>query len=377
MSLRRLAVIAIACLAAAGCKTDPNQVLLERDLRRQEEIIYSLRGQLEETDDCLQRAQRENNELRRQLDDKALVGSAAGGSSRSGGSGSTPSSQPSQETPPRILSPALPGEEQPRGSEAPPFVPSPSSPSSKQNGQWRLHGPAADSTAVQRIALNPQRTVRLRRASGASGKEEALGMLIEPRDRQGRLVAAAAPLSIVVLDRRTQGPAARVARWDLSADDITALGKTSPGQGIYLELPWPARPAAQADLEVFVRYTTADGRKLEAREPLGQPAVAADGGPSSRWNALPPGTLPPPPEEAAPLVSDDRAPALIQPTGGTDRSPRPIDADRAGDTSDVADDAPAAPPEKTAAAAPRSRYRAPPAADADPSAQRPTWSPYR
>jgi len=233
-------------------------------------------------------------------------------------------------------------------------------PSGSRDGQWLSRHATADTTAVERIALNPQRTNCLRSQAGG---EEALCVLIEPRDRQGRLVAAAAPLSIVVLDHRAQGAAARVARWDLSADDIRALGQTSQDQGIYLELPWPAPPrtgngpSPQAQLEVFVRYTTADGRKLEARGPLDRQVVTGGRDAPSHWNALPPGTLPPPSEEAPPFVFADKAPATP-----------------------LAAEALLAPPDETAAVAPRSRRATSPPpsdADADLTAQRPTWSPYR
>ncbi len=61
--------LAIACLAitAAGCRTDNHTVLLERDLRMQEDRIYQLQGCLEDAQMAREATIRENEALKREL----------------------------------------------------------------------------------------------------------------------------------------------------------------------------------------------------------------------------------------------------------------------------------------------------------------------
>ena len=78
-------------------------------------------------------------------------------------------------------------------------------------------------------------------------------------------------MAVVVLDPDPSmaGQAARVARWDFASEATAAFyRKTAAAEGIFLELTWPGDPPKHRALEVFVRYTTDDGRKLEARRPI-------------------------------------------------------------------------------------------------------------
>ena len=123
--------------------------------------------------------------------------------------------------------------------------------------------PRADNTRVSRITLN-------RALTGGYERDARLGdsgvtVLVEPRDAQGQLVPAPAPISVVVLDRGQSGEAARVARWDFTPEQTAALFRKTPyGEGFYLEMPWPGSPPVHPHLHLFVRYTTQDGRNLEA-----------------------------------------------------------------------------------------------------------------
>lgn len=109
-------------------------------------------------------------------------------------------------------------------------------------------------------------------------------VVIEPRDAQGRLVDAPADVQVVVLDPERRGPEARVARWDIAAEETAArLGDPSE-PGIHLNLPWPDRPPTHNKLRLFVRYLTSDGRKLEASRFV-EVAAAADR--SAGWTPAP------------------------------------------------------------------------------------------
>jgi hypothetical protein len=114
--------------------------------------------------------------------------------------------------------------------------------------------------------------------------------LVVPRDRRGASLQAASPISVVVIDPALSGPAARVARWDFTAQQVAgARASSESGDGFRLRLRWPgAQGPAHKELHMFVRYETADGRKLNAEAPfdlgrltVAQPQLAAQ--PVAGW----------------------------------------------------------------------------------------------
>lgn len=104
---------------------------------------------------------------------------------------------------------------------------------------------------------------------------EALGLTVEPRNSAGRLVPEPGRITVVVVDPRQQGDAARVARWDVTPDQAAlGLDRSPGGSGIQLWLRWPATQPRRDPLRVFVRYETPDGRRLEADRELNPKASA-------------------------------------------------------------------------------------------------------
>src|SRR5271156_4151470 len=53
-------------LSLAGCKSNANQQLLERDLRQQEDKIYQLQGELDDCRQSLDSCRRENAALKKE-----------------------------------------------------------------------------------------------------------------------------------------------------------------------------------------------------------------------------------------------------------------------------------------------------------------------
>ena len=155
--------------------------------------------------------------------------------------------------------------------------------------------PRADNTRVDRITLN-------RAATGGYDRDARLGdagvtALVEPRDARGELAPAAGPVSVVILDGGRSGKAARVARWDFTTEQVASLYRKSPyGEGIYLEMPWPGSPPERSHLQMFVRYTTQDGRNLEASQELD---VAVPRYRQKSWTPLAPSAAGPAPVETA------------------------------------------------------------------------------
>ncbi len=143
--------------------------------------------------------------------------------------------------------------------------------------------PSGDSRRAASITLN--RTLTGGINAGDHSDDQGLLVVVEPRDRAGRTVDAPADVSIVVFDsamRDEEGHAVRVARWDFAAAETAAMFRRTGATGaIHLMMTWPEEPPKHGKLHLFVRYVTADGRKLEANQPV---EVAVAGEKTARWN---------------------------------------------------------------------------------------------
>jgi len=320
-----VSVLLAGCLALAGCRTDPNIVLLERELRLQEDRIYQLEDCVDEYEQMLESCRRELATLRRQLKSQqysvdteplppggARMPRAVTEPARRAGTRGAEDTiivkppkvepgQPANELPEKFRTPSKPGTQQlpdkpepeppayrpeplPNGAEAGyrraevasrvgqipgPMLPGLHEPEVLSGGaDDSAHAAAAkDSRNVASITLNPLLTggYNKRRRSGSEG----VMVVIQPRDAEGRLVEAPGEVSIAVIDPALEGPAGRIARWDFSADEIArSFRNTIVGRAIELEMPWPANPPQNDQLHLFVRYITSDGRKLHADRPI-------------------------------------------------------------------------------------------------------------
>jgi outer membrane murein-binding lipoprotein Lpp len=170
------------------------------------------------------------------------------------------------ESPPLIEIPSL---DQPPRQEP---LPTPITPSTTK-------APTPTDKKVTHLVLNPAMTGGVD-FDGQPG-DDGLKIYIEPRNAAEDLVAEPGALSVVVLDPTREGEQARIARWDFDAAATRQmLADSAPHGGMKLELPWPATAPAASRLQLFVRYTTPDGRRLQSdREVFVTPAGAA----LSRW----------------------------------------------------------------------------------------------
>lgn len=94
--------------------------------------------------------------------------------------------------------------------------------------------------------------------------DDGVTVALDLRDDDGQPVHVPGPISVVLIDLAAQGPAARVARWDLDADQVRRLlpdGRSD--EGFVLHMAWPQDAPKRERLQLHVRYMTADGRKLE------------------------------------------------------------------------------------------------------------------
>lgn len=356
MRSQRMAVVLLVLLAAGGCRTDPAVTMLERENRQLEDVIYQQRDVIED--------------YRRTLDEMCRPGvpTSAGTSPSFEGPSLAPpeparpprrstapptsrSGPPTKVEPPVIEIPEhpVPSDQVPDtlrlppggskpGVEAPPFVP-PSGSSGPAKARVQGVSIRSGNTEVAQITLAD--VVAWGSGTAQTSGESGISLVVQPRNAAGRPVLAAAGVSIVVLDPAVSGQAARVARWDFSAEEVARLLGDSPtGDGLHLEMVWPAGRPMHNRLHLFVRYTGDDGRKVEADQPidLNAPAILPQG----------PDWQPAGPELSA---TDARRPATqpqSSPTRSAARSPQPL---------------------RTAAAPPRTPTPAP--------ARRPRWSPDR
>lgn len=290
-------------LMLAGCKTDLNQQLLERELRMQEDQIYHLQDQLLSKNTRLERTTGENASLRRQL------GIGDGGSSAPGRG----SSAPTFVSPPPLPKVSVPGLTAPGGSGAapsglrfgpgglpsstptlpPPLTPPPASPAvSPGLAPPKLDGvPPLPSAAIappvrrlsfeesldgegriSHLVVNPARTECF--DADGDGVAEGLALVIEPRDADERLVMAAGDVVVFVNDPALPagtglvpavptdpGEGACIARWDIpEAEAQGHFRRTSRARGLHFLLRWPGPAPQSSTVYVHVVMTTFDGR---------------------------------------------------------------------------------------------------------------------
>jgi hypothetical protein len=132
---------------------------------------------------------------------------------------------------------------------------------------------------VTSVFINPFHTtgVELDQQPGDDG----IALVFEPRNSAGQYVPAAGEVTIVALDPEAPGDAARVARWELSKNEVgKRLIASRPEQGIKLQLKWPEKRPDHGKLKLFVRYNATDGRTVESQSDV---FVTLPGQISQRW----------------------------------------------------------------------------------------------
>lgn len=258
MDASRILSLVMVGLLLAGCNNAGQRELVERELRLQEDRIYKLQDYIHQYQDLLESCRRENEALKREL---GITGSTASppGSTFSPGTSSpgTTSTRPSVDmpfTPPSIElgTPTDPG-----STFVPEILPSPD-----EDLTGTSRGP------VKELVINKLLTGGMNndRFEG----DEGLMVVVEPRDAEGKLVRTPGDVSLMVVDPAKSGPAARVARWDFTNEEATALFRKTPlGRGLHFELPWPNQPPDVERLRLYVRVVTPKGEKLLAESDIG------------------------------------------------------------------------------------------------------------
>jgi hypothetical protein len=306
MKLWQIVVPVLFGLALAGCRNDPSVALLERDNFKKEREINRLKYENEELKEALEANAPAQPRMLRGLRPGEMppepgtmeVGPPstrpAPAFTRPGPSTAEPETNlpgllhisPGMEAPPGEIPETLRGRDQ----NAPPRQPSPpSGPSSGGSSRWNpaggqgltAHSVMADNSPVAQITLHPALTGGI--GSGIRHGDEGLLVVVEPRDFGGNIINAPGNISVALLDPALTGEQARLVRWDFAAAETQGMLRTGSQPGIHLRLPWNFTPAHDR-LKVFVRYTTRDGRKLQAERLI---SVALNDPPPAGREALP------------------------------------------------------------------------------------------
>lgn len=278
-----LLAILLPLALSAGCmyQARVNQQLLQRELRLEEDCIYRLKWQLEDSQRELEEAKLQLGTLQKQSDVLRERGTGSGPdlSAPLGGTGGRGSNAPRLPPAPNLPS-VDPGIEAPPSNPAPPArSPRSSAITPKVDGLVSQAGAIEGDKStlrpaermnpdvnVDHIVLNPGLNGGID-AEGQPGNDQ-LSVVIEQRGANDTRVLAPGDVSIVVIDPALPGRQSRIARWNFDADEVKQhVRRNRDGGSLHFELPWPA-PPQHSDLRLYVRFITYDGRRLEANLPI-------------------------------------------------------------------------------------------------------------
>jgi hypothetical protein len=278
-------------IAASGCRTSLSRDLLEQELRMQEDKIYALQSEVEDYQRQLDSCQLENQALLKARTTPA----AQGGTLRRrrievDEELDVPAGKAPPYDGPPVISPPdpnVPDGESPDGEDADEFESSspskmklPSSTSEPGEHKMELpqfelppadEAPGDDKTAgdgtVTQISLNRKLTGG-RNADDLPG-DDGVTVVVEPLDAAGQLLEVPGEISVVVLDPAQEGEAARVARWDFTAEEAAEHLKRTPlGDGLHFDLRWPHGAPVNRMLNLYVRYKTPEGKQLQVEKQI-------------------------------------------------------------------------------------------------------------
>lgn len=277
MKLSMRCVLA-ACLAlAVGCRSNAGQELVERELMSQENRIYELEDVVGEYQARLDSCQRENETLLAEL-----------GRYRTSGKARVKRVDKNGRHENEMIPPVI---ESGEGEAGVPFdgapVIAPPDPHMPEGEHLAKKGkvpakPAAvprrgvvkgqvSRGPIDRIVMQVTLNRKLTGGHNVDGQpgDEGVMVVIEPLNAAGDLIEVPGQVSIVVLDPAMEGEAARVARWDFTAKEAADHIKRTPlGDGLHFDLRWPHVPPTHRVLNLYVRYTTADGRRLQVEKQI-------------------------------------------------------------------------------------------------------------
>lgn len=258
-------LLAGSLLVGCGGRNDQSVLLLERENRHLEDLIWQWKDAYDEQTARLEACQRAARAAQRASDRDTS-------STPNPGSASLRARKPAADATemPKVESPE--GELPAPGRLDIPEVTPPSAQGARRKSPSVLVPVGADEEAVDsgeidtyvtHVVLNEKLTGGIDLDKRKTGDEGVLAV-IEPRNAENKYVPLAGAVTVLLVDPKQSGAEAELARWDYDANEtVPYLRRSLLGRGIHLELRWPADPPQQERLRLVARYTTADGRKLE------------------------------------------------------------------------------------------------------------------
>lgn len=254
--MKRVAALC-AIIALAGCTTKRQQGqsidALHKELRWQEDQIYQLQDAIEQYQE-------------------ALAHCRAGGKPTSS-TPSAPSSTPTRtddDLPSGI--PELPRVElgdPDDESSLPPIQGVPSiEDTTPDDVPPRSDEPTpADTTSTQVHAVRLQTLLTGGIDRDGLAGDEGIQVVVEPLDTNGKVVATAGQIAIALMDHTLPGGEQRLAFWTYDAQEASKTARRGGlSDGLSFDLMWGSdRYPTHRELDVYVRFTTSDGRHLDTR----------------------------------------------------------------------------------------------------------------
>lgn len=111
--------------------------------------------------------------------------------------------------------------------------------------------------------------------------DDAVRLVLQPRNAAGEFLPLPAELMISVIDPEIQDESGRIGIWKYSPEQVAdAIRKQGNAKGIHVDISLEGRVPAGKKVLVFVRYQTADGRRVENSYEY---VLSAPGDLESKW----------------------------------------------------------------------------------------------
>lgn len=256
----RFAWAAAAASIVAGCHGGVETDVMERELRLQEDQIYQLLDQVDQYRMMLEACRQENERLTARLHGDAPPADA----DRPAPEDDLPDFHDFE---PPTVEPGVPVDVGP------------------ETGPMDLDGlPAEDIPsppeqsaipAVEQVTVQP---VEMRPGTGAYAARPTITALVQPRDAAGDVVQVSGQVSLMIMDTRAKGSAARLGRWDFSPEQAEARWQNSEDRaGMEFSLPWPGgSEEVRGSFQLWARLVLPEGRKLLAHTELDVAQIARE-----------------------------------------------------------------------------------------------------
>jgi hypothetical protein len=269
-----LLLLATAALFSAGCRANSktelrhNIDLLEQESRLLEDKNYELKDTIREYQDALDICRMKNGTPREDTSGPSIERTDASDARDPGPSFGQDNDRPGGFSPPVVELPDEESKEQPE----PGGLQIPDVPDHIQGPSRNELPPAPDADKSTRNKAT-HLIINADRCGGYDDDnrpgDEGISVSLEPRDSRGRAVSTVGDVIIVLRDPQLSGDAAYVARWEFTASQLAEVFNNSDGGGMHLTLSWPDRQPRHETLDLFVRYITPDGHKLDASGSIG------------------------------------------------------------------------------------------------------------